>query len=60
MRAAACRRSGPRLREAWALLLHLSARPDVTLQMDAREGAIEMSESDLATRALIFKSAQLS
>jgi hypothetical protein len=35
MRTAACRRSGPRLREAWALFLHLSARPDVPLQMDA-------------------------
>ena len=35
MRAAARRRSGPHLREARPILLHLSARPDFTLQMGA-------------------------
>ena len=28
-------RSGPRLRKAWAIRLHLSARHDLALQMDA-------------------------
>src|SRR5260221_10431005 len=42
VRPAARRRSGPRLRKAWTIRLHLSARHDFALQMDARESVIEI------------------
>src|SRR5947208_17067979 len=50
MCAAARRRSGPRLRKAWTIRLHLSARHDFALQMDARESVIEITRAALGER----------
>src|SRR5205823_2509112 len=44
------RRSGPRLRKAWTIRLHLSARHDFALQMDARESVIEITRAALGER----------
>src|SRR6266511_2410978 len=48
MRPAPRRRSGPCLREPRAIRLHLSARHDRALQMDAQESVMEMRRDEPA------------